>query len=305
MTAEDKEIGTMKITRRAAFDVIKASGENILTYLQGQITQDIKKLSSQQALYAVLLTPQSKAVTDFYMLQTEIKQNWAEVMFLCPSEQSAALVERLRTFAMGYALRLGKVSSWQVVSVQGEGVDDFLQTQNLPLPEQAILATNHDDDVFVLRMVESATDGVWLIGSNITIPSNVDESEMERGRIIRGVPRFAVDWDSKIHPLNANLIERGGVSFDKGCYVGQEVTSRMHWRGGIKKKLYRVQVEGIVDGLPCPVLTTAKVGTLSSLATDTQGRQLGIALLPIEVVENNQALSLEAGQRVMVVGICQ
>lgn len=292
---------TLQIANRAAFSVVKASGENILTYIQGQVTQDVKNMNKDQAVYSVILNQQAKSVTEFYMLQG--LQN--EVIMLCPSEQAILLVERLKRFMLGYELRIGVVSPWQILSIQGEGVDSFLQKNELPVPENHKLAVQHQDETYVLRMPEIGDDGVWLIGGNIGIKANEDEAMIEKGRTLKGIPKFGVDWDGKIHPLNANLIERGGVNFDKGCYVGQEVTSRMHWRGGIKKKLYRVQVDGVVEQLPVPVFTTVKVGMLSSLATDIEGKQFGIALLPIEVVEKSQSLSLEAGQRVTVEGICQ
>ncbi len=152
-------------------------------------------------------------------------------------------------------------------------------------------------------MPESVFDGVWLMGANVPLQSNVDELMMEQGRILCGIPKLGVDWDVKLHPLNANLIERQGVSFDKGCYVGQEVTSRMQWRGGIKKKLYRVQVDEKVD-VPCAVLTTVKVGEITSLAQNSDGVYQGIALLPIEVVESNKPLNVEGGAHVRVIGIC-
>ncbi len=301
--SENTEISSLKISRRTDFNVVKASGENILTYLNGQITQDIKKLTSEQALYATVLNPQGKAVTDFYLLLTQQKENWAEVMFLCPKDFTVALIERLTMFAMGYDLRMGKVSSWEVVSVQGAGVDVGLVEQGLPVPSSTYLASASLLDAFALRMVESDDDGVWLMGANIPLTSNVDEAVMEEGRILQGTPKLGVDWDVKLHPLNANLMERQGVSFDKGCYVGQEVTSRMHWRGGIKKKLYRIQMNEKVD-IPSGVLTTAKVGEITSLAQNSDGGYQGIALLPIEVVESNKPLSVEDGAHVRVIGIC-
>ncbi|HID36872.1 MAG TPA: folate-binding protein [Ghiorsea sp.] len=292
----------MKISQQTTFDIIKASGENILTYLQGQISQNIKLMSSEQALYAVILNPQGKAVTDFYLLQTQAKGNWAEVMFLCPSAFALNLVERLRMFAMGYELRMGKVSSWQVMGVQGDDVDGFLAQQKLPIPAVNKLAAAHDEHVSVLRTPELSGNGVWVVGANLALQANIEESEAECERILQGIPRLGIDWTTKLHPLNANLIERGGVDFDKGCYVGQEVTSRMHWRGGIKKKLYRVQLEKEVD-LPCPVLTTAKVGEITSLAKGGDVYQ-GIALLPIETVDAEKTLQTEAGDTVRVIGVC-
>lgn len=292
----------MKISQQTTFDIIKASGENILTYLQGQISQDIKQLSLEQALYAVILNPQGKAVTDFYLLQTKAKENWAEVMFLCPGAFALNLVERLRMFAMGYELRMGKVSSWQVMGVQGDDVDGFLAQQKLPRPAANKLAAAHDEHVSVLRTPEISGSGVWVVGANLGLQANTEENEVECERILQGIPRLGIDWTTKLHPLNANLIERGGVDFDKGCYVGQEVTSRMHWRGGIKKKLYRVQLEKEVS-LPCPVLTTAKVGEITSLVKVEKG-YVGIALLPIETVETEKPLQTETGDTVQVLGVC-
>jgi len=301
--SENTEISNLKISRRIAFDVVKASGENILTYLNGQITQDIKNLSSEQALYAAILNPQGKAVTDFYLMLTQQKENWAEVMFLCPKDFTVALIERLKMFAMGYDLRMGKVSSWEVVSVQGADVDAGLAEQGLPVPALAYLASASLSDTFALRMVESDHDGVWLMGDNIPLASNVDEAVMEQGRILQGTPKLGVDWDVRLHPLNANLMERQGVSFDKGCYVGQEVTSRMHWRGGIKKKLYRIQMNEKVD-VPCAIHTTAKVGEITSLTVDIKGKYRGIALLPIEVVETGKPLAADQGAPVQILGAC-
>lgn len=300
---ESVSFAIMKISQRTTFDIVKASGENILTYLQGQITQDIKKLFLKQAIYAAILNPQGKAVTDFYLLQTQNKDSWAEVMFLCPQDTSLDLVERLRMFAMGYELRIGKVSSWEILSVQGDDVDDWLVRQGLPKPETQNLASASADDVSVVRMPELSNHGVWVMAGNLSIQSNVDESEMERGRILRGIPALGVDWTVKLHPLNANLIERDGVDFDKGCYVGQEVTSRMHWRGGIKKKLYRVQLDEDVN-LPCAVLTTVKVGEITSLAKSDKGHYVGIALLPLEVVESEKFLKTENNLDVNILGVC-
>lgn len=288
------------ICHRKTFAVVKISGERVLDYLQGQVTQDIKKLSSQQAIYGTILNPQAKAITDFYILQGLTD----EFIFICPVEQAALLIDRLKRFALGYTLRIGQVSSWQVTSVQGAVVDDYLVAHDLAVPSQDELAVANRGEQFTLRLAEAGEQGVWLIGVGSGLESNVDESFMESGRILKGIPRFGVDWDERIHPLNANLIERHGVSFDKGCYVGQEVTSRMNWRGGIKKKLYRVRIDGVVKQLPTPVLTTVKIGNLTSVTVDQQDQYWGIALLPIEVVASGKDLALETGQSLTVTGVC-
>ena len=300
MTKSSKPEDAVKIANRKSFSVVKASGKDVLKYLQGQLTQDVKKLSESQALYALILNPQAKAVTELYLLQGDTD----EAVMICPQAQAVRLVERLRQFLLGYQLRIGVVSSWQVQSVQGNDLDTYLESSGLPIPDLSSLAVAKKGEVYVLRMPEAAENGVWLIGADLNITNNVEESDIINKRVLKGLPSFGVDWDESIHPLNANLIERGGVSFDKGCYVGQEVTSRMQWRGGIKKKLYRVEVAKFIEVLPCPIQTTVKVGMLTSLATNDAGQHLGIALLPIEVVEAEKPLTLEDGEHVTVLGVC-
>jgi len=290
----------LTITHRTSLSVVKASGNGILDYLQGQITQDIKLLSPNKAIYAAILTPQAKVVTDFHLLMGE--EN--EVIFICPSSTAIALVERLRRFMLGYTLRIGVVSSWKVVSVQGEGTQAFLSDHALTMPASK-LSTCNTQDIGIINMPESADHGVWLIAEHLPFAASEDESAAEHGRIAKGIPIFGIDWDNTMFPLNANLMEREGVSFDKGCYVGQEVTSRMHWRKGIKKKLYRIQTSTAPDALPCPVLSSSKIGHISSLTCTGSEQYTGIALLPIAIVDENKPLHLSDGSEVLVLGICQ
>jgi len=129
----------------------------------------------------------------------------------------------------------------------------------------------------------------------------VDASVLEAVRILRGRPRFGTDWDERVYPLNAGLGERHGVSFEKGCYVGQEVTSRMHWRKGVKWGLYRVRPDKAPPSLPCSIHTTAPVGRLTSLVQLADGTCRGIAHLRIEAVASGADLQLEDGTPVRLV----
>jgi folate-binding protein YgfZ len=127
---------------------------------------------------------------------------------------------------------------------------------------------------------------------------------MHAARIIKGIPVYGIDWNEKIFPLNANLIEFNGVSFEKGCYVGQEVTSRMQWRGGIKKRFYRIQLESFPTTFPCPVSTTVEIGMVTSAAMNADDKLFGIAHLPIELVENQTPLIDPEGDSVQVIEAC-
>jgi len=292
------------IARRQDWCVLKASGSGVREYLQGQITQDMGKLTPDQGIHAFILTPQGKAVSELYLLEG----NSNELILLTPSGYAVSTVARLRQFALGYTLRIGVVDACSILEIQGMRAAGKLQYFNLPETGNEWLTTRHAGDIHALTM-SAKPHGFWLIGNTPELEtikrSNIlDENDIEAMRILQGIPRFGTDWDEKIYPMNANLVEFDGVSFDKGCYVGQEVTSRMHWRGGIKKRFYRVKLGGTPDVLPCPVLSTAKIGMLASAAADEEGICFGIAHLPIDVVESDAGLSLENGSAVHIIEAC-
>ena len=295
------------IARNRYWSVLKASGPTIRDYLQGQITQDINKLTDQQAIHTALLSPQGKAVSELFIIAGHDE----ELLLLTPSSHAEASVARLRQFTLGHQLRMGIVQTLAIYDMHGSDLSGTMQTLDLALPEQGWLSCSKktDGDTFCLTM-QNTPQSYWLIGncSELDQQTNSSQSanndEAEALRILQGFPRFGMEWDERLHPLNANLIEFDGVDFKKGCYVGQEVTSRMHWRGGIKKKLYRVQIDGRPVALPCPIRSSANIGELRSAAIDERGECFGIALLPVEVVESNTALTLDNGTNITIMEAC-
>ncbi|TLS68944.1 tRNA-modifying protein YgfZ [Mariprofundus erugo] len=305
--AADQLLNGCAVCLRPSWSVLKASGPTIREYLQGQITQDIKKLTPATAIHSALLTPQGKAVSELYIVQGE----GDELLLLTPATKAEATVARLRRFALGHQLRIGIVESLAICSLQGAHAHAPLPTFGLTEPDGGWLACsrNSSPESYAIVMPEQPR-GYWVISNRAMISTflsqqpEVEESAFEAMRIIRGFPDFGIEWDESMHPLNANLIEFDGVSFDKGCYVGQEITSRMHWRGGIKKKLYRVSLSSKPDHLPCKIHTTAAVGELRSAAIDHEDNCIGIALLPIETVATRANLQLENGATIQVIEPC-
>ncbi len=295
--------------RRPDWHVIKASGEGLRDYLQGQITQDMKRLACGQGIHACVLTPQGKTVSELYLFEGK---NGALIL-LAPAVAAVDVVARLRRFSLGYQLRIGLLDDMELCAIQGRHAARTLEAWGLPEPGGTWLATTRHADMEVLAATMPADPkGFWLIAPHDWLETRlrqpVQPDQMEALRIIHGLPQFGVEWDASVHPLNANLVEMDGVSFDKGCYVGQEVTSRMHWRGGIRKKLYRISLPdapaGFAPPLPCIVQTNAAVGEIRSLARDHEGRISGIAMLPVETVESAVELKLENGRPVRVVEPC-
>jgi len=277
--------------------VLKASGSSIREYLQSQVTQDIKKLTPESPIYTAVLTPQGKMVADMHIMDAG-----DELIMVTQKSYAVILVERLRRFALGYDIRLGLVQSLGVLSIQGDETtftkESIQESTQWPIHASMVMPEASNTGLWIIMDTHDMAQALKQLGK----PCDLDD--MNKARVIFGTPRFGTDWDESIHPLNANLIEMHGVSFDKGCYVGQEVTSRMHWRKGIKKKLYHVAIVGNLPEVPCPILTTTPIGTLTSCAQDEQGQRFGIAHLPISSVEAGSPLTLDNAGKLTIIKAC-
>jgi len=303
-TAEQLLNGHM-VAELSCWSVLKASGDGLREYLQGQITQDVGRLKPKQAIHACLLSPQGKAISELYICDGKND----ELIILAPSHVATETVARLRRFSMGFQLRIGIVEELGVFILQGNHAAEALARLGLPEAHHHWLACSRSEQEELFSMA-IPPQSFWLIGNKTRLqaafPNLTSDDQSEALRIIHGQPRFGIEWDANLHPLNANLIEFDGVSFDKGCYVGQEVTSRMNWRKGIKKKLYRVHLPNMekIPLPPCPVFSTQAIGEIRSLAFDVEGQCFGIALLPIDSVNKETPLHLENGESMQVIEPC-
>ncbi len=178
-------------------------GEDVRGFLQGLVTQDT---AAELPLWAGLLTPQGKALFDFFLWADE-----ADILIDCEANQAEALVRRLSMYRLRRKIAIAVDSAqgvfWGVAAAQGV-VDPRLP--QLGVRWIAPVAAD-DADVSAFyhnhRLSQGVTEGVAELGSDATL------------------------W------LEANAAELNGVSFTKGCYVGQENTARMNWRQKVNRRL--------------------------------------------------------------------
>ncbi|MES2095153.1 MAG: folate-binding protein [Pseudomonadota bacterium] len=191
------ETGTMLADRA----LIRVSGDDVRGFLQGLVTQDVATLDASAPRWSGLLTAQGKALFDFLL--------WADgdaLLIDCEAAEADALVRRLAIYRLRRAITIERVAGavhWARDHVLG--VPDprlpALGKRWLGLPgEPASGWLAH-------RLSLGVTEGIAELGQDKTL------------------------W------LEANAAELGGVSFTKGCYVGQENTARMHYRAKVNRRL--------------------------------------------------------------------
>ncbi|WP_417279511.1 YgfZ/GcvT domain-containing protein [Celeribacter sp.] len=216
--------------------VIEISGEDRLHFLQGMITNDVKGLESG-AVYAALLTPQGKFLADFFLVA-----EGDVVLMDIPASEEESLMKRLTMFKLRSKVTLTPTD--RVVS-RGLGA----------APEGAV------QDPRTPAMGWRAYDGR---------PS--EDVEWDAIRVTHCVPEFGVELTPDTFILEAGFEHLNGVNFKKGCYVGQEVTARMHHKTELRKGLKQVEINGTA-----PVgteIVTEDGKTAGTLFTQSGGRAI-------------------------------
>ncbi|MBN8962111.1 MAG: folate-binding protein YgfZ [Rhizobiales bacterium] len=249
--------------------VVKLSGEDAKAFLNGLITADATGLEPGAGRFAALLTPQGKIVADF--LITEVPAGHGGGLLI---DCSRALAQPLATKLGFYKLR-AKVTvenlsdSFGVLAVWG-GEPAVKPDLCFPDPRAEGLGWR------ILIPSELATKAAALVGATMT-----DEAAYEAHRIACGVPRGGVDFNyGDAFPHETNMDRLHGIDFDKGCYVGQEVVSRMQHRGTARTRTVRVAFDGAAPDASAPILANDKqVGTMGSSANS-----IGLATMRIDKV---------------------
>ena len=256
--------------------VVSVSGEDATGFLQGLLTNDVERLGPGEARYGALLTPQGKILFD--MIAVRAPGEEPSYLIDCAAAQAADLAKRLGFYKLRAKVTIVDQSAGRAVAAfWGEmppRIDDgllFADPRDTRLGWRAILP----------RPVAAA---VGLEHVN----------EYEGLRIAVGAPKGGLDFAyADAFPHDANLDLLHGVDFDKGCYVGQEVVSRMKHRGTARKRVARVKLAGPAPAPGTPVLDRElAVGALGS----SSGRE-ALALLRLDRAEEAKAAgrTLSAG----------
>ncbi|MBR0993533.1 folate-binding protein YgfZ [Bradyrhizobium japonicum] len=264
--------------------VVKIAGEDARNFLNGLVTTDVDRLKPGLGRFGALLTPQGKIIVDFLITEAPAGHGGG-FLIDCPK----ALAESLATKLKFYKLR---------AKVTVENLSDDLGVlaawDGQPAAQPDLAFADPRNDALGLRILipedlkKKLSD---LIGAEL-----VDATEYEAHRIALGVPRGGLDFMySDAFPHETNMDRLAGVDFDKGCYVGQEVVSRMQHRGTARTRSVKVLLDGASPEAGATILAGDKpVGTLGS----TSGGK-GIALVRIDRV----AEALDAGQPLTAGGL--
>jgi folate-binding protein YgfZ len=272
--------------------ILAVSGPDRRAFLQGLVSNDVEKIAADRAVYAALLTAQGKYLHDFIMTAA------GEAIWLdAEAARLADLKRRLSIYRLRAKVTLDELPDLAVAAVFGDGVCGVLD-----LPEQPGAARPFAGGVAL------ADPRLMALGARVILPrqeiretliaagiAEADFAAYDRHRLALGIPDGSRDLlVEKSILLESGFDELNGVDWQKGCYIGQELTARTKYRGLIKKRLFPVRIEG--PGPAPGTIVTLEGKEAGEMRSSRDG--LGLALLRLDAVAEARSLSVGATQLV-------
>jgi len=260
---------------------LRVRGAEAGGFLHGILTQHMKEHEAGKARFAAMLTPQGKVLFDLEVVPEE-----DGVLLLIASDRLEALTAKLNMYKLRTPVAieptdltvmevLGGLPRWQ----EGE-VGDLIVEGAVRIT--ALWGRRHrvvGPEAAVAKLMDEIADQ-----GGQELPALITAS-----RIVDGIGTPGVDWQpEQALALELNLDQRNAVHFNKGCYVGQEMTARTHFRGNLKRRLMLVEGRGIPDKDGVVMAAGHEVGTLTSRVCLPDGRDIALGMLKLDAFEEGQ-----------------
>lgn len=249
--------------------VILLQGPDIRDFLQGIITNDITKLQDKQVIYSLLLSSQGRYLYDFFLIQ-----KGKNILLECEKEYLLEIIEKLNLLKTYLKVKIRDISEKYKVGVMLSNSKEVENAVTFADPRHKLLG------IRIISPVESEIEDIEV--------GNFEK--YEQVRIQNLVASGAQDMiQNKSFPLQFMIDKIGGLTFNKGCYIGQEVVARMH-RMPLRKKIYLVASKHKIPTAGTKV-TNDKQQEIGELRSSINN--IGIALLNVEDVNNTDALFID------------
>ncbi|MGW7678555.1 tRNA-modifying protein YgfZ [Shewanella sp. S23-S33] len=230
----DATLPPLMLANLSHLGLIKVVGEQGRSFIHGQVTTDISSLATDQWRWGAHCDPKGKMLASFRTFAIQ------EALFmLMPKDAIEIDLPQLQKYAVFSKATLSNASAeWTLLGVAGEQASQFVNKHFGDIQQELTLIENgailKDAERFILVLTPDAAAAL-VAQSEVSV---FDANAWQALEIAAGYPNLAASHASQYVPQMCNLQAVNGISFNKGCYMGQETIARMKYRGGNKRALY-------------------------------------------------------------------
>lgn len=263
--------------------IIEVNGDDASLFLQGQLTCNINELSEQKTSVAAFCNAKGRMVSTLLVIKTQ-----TGFCLIVPASLVDIVINKLKIYILRAKVKLNKPENLTLAGLSGSG-----NIGDLTLPNQDFYCS-HDKGVLFIKMPSAASRFLCIGPLDVAnsapfkdLPS-APVAEWRFQEISSGFPWFAAAKSEQYIPQMLNIDQFGGISFNKGCYTGQEVVARTHYLGKTKRHLYLVECDKILPPDTDCVIKHAdskeKCGEILSLESSPRITRL---LVVLQTVDDN------------------
>jgi hypothetical protein len=268
--------------------LIAFAGEEAKTFLHNQITNDLRELTPELAVFAGYCSPKGRLLANFLALQRD-----GDILLMLPAALRESVQNRLSMFILRAKVKVRDASAeWVRFGLSGPGADALLaQSTGMHLPDTPMSVAQNEYSL-ALRLGPDRFD---LLVQPDTAPALWDQLAVQARAVgnpawnwlltTSGVPVILPATQDQFVPQMANMELLHGVSFNKGCYPGQEIVARTQYLGKLKRRMYLAHVDADVkagDEVYSPVLPDQIAGTVANAAPSPDGGSDLLVVLRID-----------------------
>jgi len=259
----------MRVRLRPDLAVLSVRGDDARAWLNGQITNDVRSTKPGDAVHALVLNVKGRILADAIV----VDRGERGLAAIIPASEHGALREHLEKYVIMEDVELVLDETLSVAVVYGD--DAAIGGERFATPWLGSDAS------------------IWIgVASGLASLPRVDDAEAERDRIHAGRAAFGIDFGPTTYPQEAGL--DGAVSFQKGCYLGQEVVCMLENRGQLSRKLVRLETDHAVSpGAKVLDESGADVGAITSATTASDGHGIALGYVKRTALEGTRALHVD------------
>lgn len=275
--------------------LIQISGSEAEKFLQGQLTNDVRQVTTEQSQLSAWCSPKGRILVNFRLFQRD-----NAYYLLLPQDSLEATLKRLQMYVLRADVKLEAASDrLPCVGIAGANSTQILTNCLGKAPPTEVNASVTIDQSTIICLpgrqpryliLSETLPDFWQCATQSALPTGAAAWQLLE--ILAGLPQVVPATADEFVPQMVNYQALGGINFKKGCYTGQEVVARMQYLGSLKRRMYLVQIDTPTPPQPGDSLyvktSEQSVGKIVNASLHPEGGTIALAVIQINHAENDE-----------------